>query len=83
MVAVLSKMMTMAMAWKLRADNPCKGVERNPETKRKRYLTRAELGRLMRALAEHGVARAMFSCIGPRSVFSYQSGRLRSNLRLS
>jgi integrase len=52
-IAVLSKMMTLAMAWKMRPDNPCKGVERNPETKRKRYLTKAELGRLTRALAEH------------------------------
>jgi len=52
-VAVLSKMMTLAMKWRLRPDNPCKGIERNQETKRKRYLTGDELARLTRALAEH------------------------------
>ena len=31
-------------------DNPCKGVERNPEERRERYLTPAELGRLCDAL---------------------------------
>jgi integrase len=52
-VAVLSRMMTFAMKERLRLDNPCKGLERNPETKRKRYLTGDELARLTRALAEH------------------------------
>jgi integrase len=52
-VAVLSRMMTLAIKWRLRPDNPCKGLERNPETKRKRYLTPDELGRLTRALAEY------------------------------
>jgi integrase len=36
-----------------RADNPCKGIERNDEAKRKRYLTGAELERLSAALANH------------------------------
>jgi integrase len=35
------------------ASNPAKGVERNPEAKRRRYLTGDELTRLTRALAEH------------------------------
>ena len=52
-VSVLSRMMTLAMKWRLRPDNPCKGLERNPEAKRKRYLTPDELGRLTRALAEY------------------------------
>src|SRR5262249_48605324 len=52
-VAVLSRMMTLAMKWSMRPDNVCRGVERNPETKRKRYLTPDELGRLTRALAEY------------------------------
>jgi hypothetical protein len=37
-IAVLSKMFSLAMKWKLRADNPCRGIERNDEAKRKRYL---------------------------------------------
>src|SRR5215471_17557356 len=45
-VAVLSRMMTLAIKWRLRPDNPCKGLERNPEAKRKRYLTGDELARL-------------------------------------
>jgi integrase len=39
--------------WRLRPDNPCKGVERNREDARKRYLKPDELERLTKALAEH------------------------------
>jgi integrase len=49
-VALLSKAMTLAIKWKMRTDNPCKGLERNPEERRERYLTPAELGRLCDAL---------------------------------
>jgi integrase len=52
-ISVLSRMMTLAIKWRLRTDNPCKGLERNPEIKRKRYLTGDELARLTRALAEY------------------------------
>jgi integrase len=52
-VAVLSRMFTLAMKWRMRPDNPAKGIERNPETKRIRYLDRDELARLPQALAEH------------------------------
>jgi integrase len=52
-ISVASKMFTLAIRWHLRSDNPVKGVERNPETKRKRYLTGDELARLTRALAEY------------------------------
>jgi integrase len=52
-VAVLSRMFTLAMKWRMRQDNPCKGLSRNPETNRKRYMNREELARLTRALAEH------------------------------
>jgi integrase len=51
-VAVLSKMFALAIKWKLRVDNPCKGIERNHEHQRKRYLRPDELARLMKALAE-------------------------------
>jgi integrase len=51
-VALLSGMFTQAIRWGWRPDNPCKGVERNQEHKRQRYLTGAELGRLTAALAK-------------------------------
>src|SRR5215510_1866612 len=38
-VAVLSKMFSLAIRWKMRADNPSQGVERNTEHKRVRYPT--------------------------------------------
>jgi integrase len=52
-VAVLSKMFALAVKWKWRADNPAKGIERNTESKRKRYLSGDELARLTAALAAH------------------------------
>lgn len=52
-LALLSKMVSLAVRWGWRADNPCKGVERNQEQKRHRYLSGAELARLTQALAEH------------------------------
>jgi integrase len=52
-IAVLSKMFALAIKWRLRPDNPCKGVERNREDARKRYLKPDELGRLTKALAEY------------------------------
>src|SRR5262249_2544083 len=51
-VALLSNMFNLAIRWKWRADNPCKGVERNQEEKRKRYLKGEELAKLTEALAE-------------------------------
>jgi integrase len=50
-LAVLSKMFSLAIRWGWRLDNPCKGVERNSERKRTRYLTGPELTRLAAALA--------------------------------
>jgi hypothetical protein len=52
-IALLSKLCSLAVQWHWRADNPCKGVERNDEAKRKRYLSGAELERLSAALAQH------------------------------
>ena len=51
--AVSSKMFALAIKWRLRLDNPAKGIERNLETRRKRYATPAELQRLMSALDRH------------------------------
>lgn len=55
-VAVLSKMFSLALRWGWRdhgAGNPAKGIERNQEVKRHRYLSPEELQRLTKALAEH------------------------------
>jgi integrase len=52
-VALCSKMFSLAIRWGWRADNPAKGIERNPENKRDRYLTGEEMARLTAALAEH------------------------------
>jgi len=49
-LAALSRMFSLAMRWGLRADNPCKGIERNQEHKRRRYLSANELTRLIKAL---------------------------------
>jgi integrase len=52
-VAVMSKMLALAIKWKMRGDNPAKGIERAPERKRDRYLTGAEITRLSEVLAAH------------------------------
>jgi integrase len=52
-VAVVSKMFSLAIRWRMRPDNPAKGIERNPEQKRKRYATPAELQRLLAAFDEY------------------------------
>jgi integrase len=53
-LALLSRMFSMAIRWHMRADNPCKSVERNQEQKRQRYLSADELTRLIKALDEYG-----------------------------
>jgi integrase len=52
-LAVLSKMFSMAIKLRMRADNPCKGIERNQEHKRRRYLSADELTRLIKVLDEY------------------------------
>jgi integrase len=53
LLAVLSKMFTLAERWGERPDgsNPCRHVEQYGEHKRERFLNEAELGRLGDALA--------------------------------
>jgi len=46
-------MFGLAMRWQMRADNPCTGIERNTEAKRKRYLNADEIARLSKALTEY------------------------------
>jgi integrase len=52
-LALLSKMFSLAIRWRWRFDNPCRGVERNHENRRERYLGPAELARLAAALEAH------------------------------
>lgn len=47
---VLRKMFNLAVAWKMRSDNPADGFRRRVETERERFLTTAELSRLGDAL---------------------------------
>jgi integrase len=53
LAALLSKMFALAIRWKLRSDNPAKGLERNQEEKRSRYLTAVELPNLLAAINAH------------------------------
>jgi len=51
--ALLSKMLNLAVRWEMRADNPARGLERNHEEKRTRYLAGDELRRLTETLAAY------------------------------
>ena len=52
-LAVLSKMLTLAIQWGLmQGDNPCKHIERFKERKREHYLSTKEIGRLGAALSK-------------------------------
>jgi integrase len=57
-VAVLSKMFSLAVRWGMRETNPAKGIERNREHHRRRYLSADELARLVAALAAHSDKQA-------------------------
>jgi len=49
-VALLSKAMSLAVRWQMRDDNPARGIERNQEDKRERFLSTDEFARLSDAL---------------------------------
>jgi integrase len=50
-LAALSKAFSLASrVWNMRPDNPCLGIRRYPETRRERFLSDEELGRLGAAL---------------------------------
>lgn len=53
-VALLSKMFSLAERWEMRpqATNPCRGIERNREKKRRRYMTPDEAAKIAAVLAE-------------------------------
>jgi len=60
--ALTSKMFALAIRWGMRFDNPAKGIERNHEERRYRYLSGEELRRLTDALAactSHAAANAV------------------------
>ncbi len=61
-IAVLSKIVSLAVRDGLRADNPCKGIERSTEKSRVRYLSADELSRLSEAL-ERELNREMVDAI--------------------
>jgi integrase len=50
LLALLSKMFTLAVLWNMHSNSPVRGVQRNQEIKRKRYLSGDELNRLTKAL---------------------------------
>jgi integrase len=52
-VALLSKMFSLSIQWEMRTDNPCKGVERNRDVRRNRFLSHEELAALIEAMANH------------------------------
>jgi len=52
-VEALRAAFNLAIRWHWRQDNPARGVQRNPEQKRERYLGKTEIMALARALNEH------------------------------
>ena len=52
-ISMVSKMFGLAVRWGMVPANPARGVERNLEGKRKRYLSSDELARLLEALSQH------------------------------
>lgn len=57
-VAVLSKMFTLAVKWRWRPDNPCRGIEKFQEERRNRWLDRKELADLGQALDAYSRANS-------------------------
>jgi integrase len=49
-VALISRIFSLAVKWEMRSDNPAKGIERNSEDLRERYLSPDEMVRLSEAL---------------------------------
>jgi integrase len=56
--SLLSRLFSLSIRWHMRADNPCRGLERNPEQKRRRYLSDSELAALMSAIEAHADRQA-------------------------
>lgn len=58
LLALLSKMFNLAVAWGWRVTSPVKGIPRLHEDRRERWLSRDELNRLWSVLDEHPNQRA-------------------------
>jgi integrase len=52
-IEVMRKAFNLAIRWGWRSDNPVSGVRKNPEHRRARYLSSAEIMKLAEALAAH------------------------------
>jgi integrase len=52
-LALVSKMLELAISWKMRPDNPAKGIKKFPEIKRERFLSADEIKALVKALDEY------------------------------
>ncbi len=84
-LALLSKMFTLAEKWELRPDgtNPCRHVDRNPERKLERFLSEAELARLAETLAEAERTRTeMPSVLAAIRILLFTGARLSEILTL-
>lgn len=51
--SLMRRVFNLAIQWGWIETNPARGIERNPEQKRERYLTQAEISRLLDALEAH------------------------------
>jgi integrase len=58
LLALLSKMLSLATKWGWRSDNPVKGIERFQEERRERWLSDRELSELLAVLMAHPNERA-------------------------
>jgi integrase len=58
LLALLSKMLSLAVKWGWRSDNPVKGIERFREERRERWLPDRELTQLLSVLVDHPNQRA-------------------------
>jgi integrase len=66
-LALLSKMLNLAIGWGWIARNPVDGVQRNAENKRERYLTHEEIARFNTA-ADAYVAEAVQKSVARRTI---------------
>jgi integrase len=53
LLALLSKMLSLAVKWGWRSDNPVRGIERFQEERRERWLSDGELSQLLSVLVAH------------------------------
>ena len=61
-IAVLSKMFSQAIRWRIIDANPCRGIEKNPENTRRRYFSHTEIVAISKALDSYP-AQIAANCI--------------------